>query len=189
MRRRRVSRHEQDHKGPKDKTEFELADKNRQSSQSVPKEVLVTEAPKSRDTIENYLPQSADDKTVQNKVKTMLDQVELYVENFYRNDPGLSSLRPHSDVAVFDSPNLPNSLATLLLQSRHATFLIKHALAQFITSSISSRSRPGSSLLPDEFMLVPAAVESTRSTGSTKPGNISLHDKGHLDGLVSLLTL
>ncbi len=189
MRRRRASRHEQDHQGSKEKTIFELADTNRQSSLSEPKKVPVTEAPRFSNTLENYLPQSADDKTVQNNVKTMLDQVELYVENFYQNHSGLSSVRPHTDIAAFNSPNLPNSLATLLLQSRHATFLIKHALAQFITSSISPRSRPGSSLLPDEFMLVPAAVESTRNSGSTKPGNISLHDKGQICFGVSADTL
>lgn len=163
MRRRRTSRRKQ--------TVFELADTNRQNSLSEPKKMLATEAPKPSNTLEDYLPQSADDKTVENNVKTMLDQVELYVENFYRNDPGLSSVRLHTDMAVFNSPHLPNSLATLLLQSTHATFLIKHALAQCITSSISPRSRPGSSLLPDEFILVPTAAESTRNSESKKPGN------------------
>lgn len=171
MRRRRTSQCEYDHGGSKGKTVSELADTNRQNSLSEPKKVLVTEAPKSSNTIENYLPQSADDKTVQTNVKTMLDQVELYVENFYRNDPGLSSVRLHADIAVFNSPHLPNSLATLLLQSTQATFLIKQALAQSITSSILPRARPGSSLLPDEFMLVPTAAESTRNSGPTKPGN------------------
>lgn len=171
MRRRLSSRRGNSQRRSIEKAGIELTSANRHRSLSDPKAVIVTKAPRASDTLDSYLPQSADDRTVQNRVKTLLDQVELHVEIFYRNDPGLTSVRPHTDMAIFNSPNLPSSLTTLLSKSRHATFLIKHALAQFITSSISLRSRSGSSLLPEEFTLVPTAVKSIRDGEPTKPGN------------------
>ncbi len=171
MRRRLSSRRGNSQRGSKEKAGIELTSANRHSSLSDPKAVIVTKAPRSSDTLDSYLPQSADDRTVQNRVKTLLDQVELHVEIFYRDDPGLTSVRPHTDMAIFNSPNLPSSLTALLSKSRHATFLIKHALAQFITSSISLRSRSGSRLLPEEFTLVPTAIKSIRDGETTKPGS------------------
>ncbi len=171
MRRRSSSRRGNSQRGSKEKAGIELTSANRHSSLSDPKAVIVTKAPRSSDTLDSYLPQSADDRTVQNRVKTLLDQVELHVEIFYRDDPGLTSVRQHTDMAIFNSPNLPSSLTALLSKSRHATFLIKHALAQFITSSISLRSRSGSRLLPEEFTLVPTAIKSIRDGETTKPGS------------------
>ncbi len=121
-------------------------------------------------TYENYLPQSADDKTVQQRVKAILDQFELHIENFYRTSSS-STLKPdNAELAVFHSPYLPASLASLLPRSKNKLNIMKHALAQSVTSSISPSANPARSLLPSEYALLPNTVKKARSSVSTKPG-------------------
>lgn len=119
------------------------------------KKPMLTEANGASATYEDYLPQSADDKTIQQRTQSTLDQIELHVENFYRHSPS-SALRPdNAELAKFDSPYLPASLATLLPRSNNRRNIMKHALAQSITSSISPSAKPALSLLPTEYTLSP----------------------------------
>ena len=130
----------------------------------LPKKPFVTETSDATGTYENHLPQSADDKTIQQKAKATLDQIELHVENFYRNSSS-AALRPdNAELVVFDSPYLPTSLATLLPRSKNKVNIIKHALAQSVTSSISPSANPALSLLPPEFGLLPNTITSAKST-------------------------
>lgn len=147
-------------------------DEMQQSSQSSrldPKAPLVTQVFNNTSSFEGYLPQSADDRTLQNKVKTTLDQLELHVENFYQNGPGSGSRNMDGAIAMFDSPSLPNQLATLLTQTANATPLIKHALAYYMVSSISLDGSTDSTLLPAEFVLLPSTVDAANIHGSAKP--------------------
>ena len=124
-------------------------------------------------TYGNHLPQSADDTTIQQKVRSTLDQIELHVENFYHNSSSTS--RPDNvELAKFDSPYLSASLDSLLPRSRNNVNIIKHALAQSVTASISTSVRSTRSLLPTEFTLLPNTITSTRSSVTLKPGQYHL---------------
>ena len=121
-------------------------------------------------THDNYLPQSADDRTIQHRVKSTLDQIELHVENFYLNSSS-SALGPdNGELAVFDSPYLSASLASLLPHSRNKLSIIKHALVQSVTSSLSPTADPTRSLIPTEYTLLPSTITSTKSSVTLKPG-------------------
>lgn len=170
MRRRRNSGREQDYRAMNEKSKVGSRVTKHESPRAEPKTTRKTEACSIPSTVESYLPQSADDKSVQDRVRILQDQVELHVENFYRNYPDVSSARaaPGKDVAFFDSPTLPNPLSVSLAQSKNAVYLIKHVLAHSITSSISPRPGSESSLLPTEFVLVPLAAETGRGSKTGK---------------------
>jgi hypothetical protein len=137
---------------------------------SEPKAPLVSETTSGSTSLDNFLPQSADDKTVRNNVKITLDQVELHVENFYQNTFVSGSRPAGAELATFNSPYLSNSLAALLPKTDNRVLFIKHALAQFVTSCISATAGPDRSLLPEDFVLLPSAIQSASSSRSTKPG-------------------
>jgi len=108
--------------------------------------------------LEGYFPQSADDRTVQIRVTTALEQIALHVENYYQSSMSKGSQPVVSKLAYFNSPYLPQKLSTLLPTSRISISLIKHTLGQLITSSIAFTTRPDSSLLPTEFVLLPSTT-------------------------------
>lgn len=119
---------------------------------------------------ESYLPPSADDRAVEQRTKNTLDQIELHVENYYQNT-SKSSARPNDrELASFNSPYLPEALASMLSHSRDGTTLIKHTLAYLVISCISPSAKPGSSLLPPEFVGLPSSAASTESGPAAKPG-------------------
>ena len=125
-------------------------------------------------THDSYQPQSADDKTIQQKVRSTLDQIELHVENFYRNSSS-SALSPDSgELSAFDSPYLSASLASLLPHSRNKLSIIKHALVQSVSSSLSLTADPTRSLIPTEYTLLPSTITSTKSSVTSKPGKYNL---------------
>ena len=169
MRRKRHAKGERQSTSPKDRGEVELNTPRQRSSATVAKQPFATEAPAASGTYENYLPQSADDRTVQQRAKATLDQIELHVENFYRNSS--SAARPdNAELAAFDSPYLPAALASLLPRSNNRVNIIKHALAQYIVPSILPSASPARSLLPTEYALLPHTVTSARSSISNKVG-------------------
>ena len=143
-----------------------------QSQYTESKGPSVLEKPKPSDSFETYLPQSADDRTVQNTAKTIFDQIELHVENFYQNTSRMSTQPTEADVKTFNSPYLSGSLGALLAQSRNAVPLIKHSLAHFVTDSISLIANPEATLLPDEFVLLPSTVKGANTRTSLKPGKL-----------------
>ena len=152
-----------------------------QEQASKPKVPFMTPTASASAAFDDYIPQPADDATVKHNVNTIMDQIELHVENFYQNSSATPSTRNNAELALFDSPYLAASLASLLPRSKTKTHLIKHALAQHITSSISPTSSHAKSLLPQEFVLLPDAVRSAK-TGA-KPGESSVSSQAR-----SLLT-
>ncbi|KAK4693237.1 hypothetical protein P7C71_g4125, partial [Lecanoromycetidae sp. Uapishka_2] len=141
---------------------------DKQSKKLEPKGPLITEASSRDGLLAGHLPQSADDKTVQNIARTTLDQIELHVENFYERVARSSIRFADADIAAFNSPFLSDSLGTLLTQSSNAVPLIKHALAHFITDSISLIANPNATLLPDEYVLLPSTVKAASAGASPK---------------------
>lgn len=149
VRRQQRSKRKRSHRPARDSGTYEMA------STTLRKKPVLTEANGASVPYEDYLPQSADDKTIQQRTQSTLDQIELHVENFYRHSSS-STLRPDSaELAKFDSPYLPASLATLLPRSNNRRNIMKHALAQSITSSILPSADPTRSLLPAEYILSP----------------------------------
>ncbi|CAF9917925.1 MAG: hypothetical protein ALECFALPRED_000424 [Alectoria fallacina] len=171
MRHRQESKRKGRYRSSKDSEGLELKPPRQQDPTSTPKTPFVTEASGLSRTYESYLPQSADDRTIQQKTKATLDQIELHVENFYRNSASSAPRLDNAELAVFDSPYLPASLTSLLPRSKNRINLMKHALAHSVTSSISPSASPAPSLLPTEYGLLPSTVTSARSNVSTKAGS------------------
>lgn len=173
MRRRRSSKGNQDEQSSNGHYALKSGISSQQSSPGSrleSKAPFVTGTLSSPITNESHFPQPADDATVESRVKTMLDQIELHVENFYQQNSELRSPVISDSLAMFESPSLPNSLASLLEQTTIATPIIKHALAYFITSCISTNSKIDSTLLPAEFVTLPRTVATAKRGGSAKPG-------------------
>ena len=166
MRRQRLSKGNRRPKGGK----VELNKTLRQDPTTASATTSTTAAPNASGTYESYLPQSADDGTIQQKFKATLDQIELHVENFYRNSSSSSSRLDSADLAVFDSPYLPASLARLLPHAKNRVNIIKHALTQSATSSISPGAGPTRSFLPTEYTLLPSTIVSASSSVPAKAG-------------------
>lgn len=171
LRRKRNLRHGHKQRGSDEKEGSALGLSDQWNSRSEPEKHPISVGPSSNNTFEDHLPQPADDRTVQSNVQTVLDQIELHVENFYQNSSGSVSRLVDADFAPFESSSLPGSLTKLLQHSPNPVLLIKHALAQFVTSSIALRGSPGTSLLPRDFVLVPKSARSVRRGASTKPGD------------------
>ena len=179
MRRKRHAKGKRQYTSSKDRGGFELEDTSRReledtsrqrNSATVVKQPFTTGAPAASGTYENFLPQSADDRTVQQKAKATLDQIELHVENFYRNSSSSAARPDNAALAAFDSPYLPGALASLLPRSNNRVNIIKHALAQYTIPSILPSASPARSLLPTEYALLPHTVTSARSNISNKVG-------------------
>ena len=149
MRRQQRSRSRRSYRPARDSGTYEMG------STTTRKKPILTEANGASATYEDYLPQSADDKTVQQRTQSTLDQIELHVENFYRHSSSSALRHDNAELTKFDSPYLPASLATLLPRSNNRSNIMKHALAQSVTSSISPSAGPARSFLPTEYTLLP----------------------------------
>ena len=133
---------------------------------------IVTASPMGPEILSSYLPQSADDTAVQGHATTVLDQLGLYVENFYKNNADSGSRPNRTEIAAFDSHSLPGQLSALLQTSRNPTSLIQHALAHLVITSISAEGIPAHSFLPAEFVLLPSKIAQSKPTESGKLGKL-----------------
>ena len=170
MRHKQGSRGKRHQKGALEQTPLESGSMRNQNKSSKPKVPMVAETAIGSGSYESFLPQSADDRTVQNRARTLLDQIEDHVDSFYVDgrDPQIA-LR-EADVKTFDSAHLSDSLVNLLPRTRKVIPILKHALCHTATSAISTNSQSRWPLLPDEFVLLPQAIASSKHNESTKPG-------------------
>jgi hypothetical protein len=118
---------------------------------------------------QKHLPQSADDKTIRGSVKTLFDQVELHVENFYRDSSVAMTENLQAELLRVDSPHLPESIVALLPRARSQAPLIKHCLLSYIVASISTDDNSVQSLLPADYATLPHLA---RASSQKKPGKI-----------------
>lgn len=116
---------------------------------------------------QKHLPQPADDKTVRSAVGTLFEQVELHVENYYRDSAVSVSEGMQAQLLRVDSPHLPDSIVALLPRARSQTALIKHCLLSYIVASISTDDDSVPSLLPADYVTLPHLA---RATGQKKAG-------------------
>ena len=109
-----------------------------------------------------YLPQGADDRTLQSAVKTLFDQVELHVDNFYKRDTVDMDSAIHQALARVDTGKLPGPIDDLVQSSRLILPVIRHCIADLLVSTITPSEAPQYSLLPPRL-----ATESSRLNGSS----------------------
>ncbi|KAJ5738038.1 hypothetical protein N7493_001193 [Penicillium malachiteum] len=99
-----------------------------------------------------FVPQSADDGTVSNKIESLFDQISLHIDNYYvrlASDPLLTNEEKES-ISRYDSPFIPESLASLLSVGKTQRAALTHALAYTLLEAIRPASDSGS-LLPACF--------------------------------------
>jgi hypothetical protein len=116
---------------------------------------------------QKHLPQSADDQTIRASVTTLFDQVEVHVENFYRDSAVSMTEAIQAELLRVDSPHLPESIVGLLPRARSQTALIKHCLLSYIVASISTDDNSVQSLLPTDYATLPHLA---LASGQKKPG-------------------
>ena len=109
------------------------------------------------------IPQSADDGAITSKAQSFLTNIELFVENFYKEGSGKGQHQPQEAFAHIEAPHLPRAIPKLLAQSRTRLPIIKHVLAYNIVSRISIYSRANQTLFPDGFTLVPLSTNKRSS--------------------------
>lgn len=125
-----------------------------------------------------HLPQPMDDETMRRTIKTLHDQIQLHVENFY-HDVAVPQVSETAQTELYrlDSELVHPSLYKLMLQAKAKTALIKHSLAHLLFTSIdhNEASRTGhTSFLPQEFvglLAIRGLEQRSYQAPSLKPGN------------------
>jgi hypothetical protein len=118
---------------------------------------------------EQHLPQSESDSTMRTSVKALFDQIEVHVENFYRDAVVPISPESQTELMKVHSSYLPDSVVNLLSQTKTQMLLIKHCLAYLIASRITADNDAPASFLPVDFVALPRAIGGTRAN-QDKPG-------------------
>lgn len=100
------------------------------------------------------LPQPDSDKSIAQLASRTLDEVELFVEEFYVNK-STTMLGPvsTSELANFDSPYVQQPLADLMSRTRNPIVLIKHSIALCMLRKIDPSCNDEQSLLPREYIV------------------------------------
>ncbi|KAJ5726653.1 uncharacterized protein N7483_008010 [Penicillium malachiteum] len=99
-----------------------------------------------------FVPESADDGTVSNKIESLFDQISLHIDNYYvrlASNPLLTTEEKES-LSRYNSPFVPESLASLLSVGKPQRAALTHALAYALLEAIRPASDAGS-LLPACF--------------------------------------
>ncbi len=112
-----------------------------------------------------YLPQSADDGTVQNAVKTLFDQVDLHVDNYYRKTGKPLSSEAIERLQAFDSKHLPAPIGDMMSDPQTIQSTAKHSIAACLIKRITPSANASGSLLPGHLAVTPDVLKDT-SKGS-----------------------
>jgi hypothetical protein len=122
-----------------------------------------------------HLPQPTDDVSIGMAIKSVLQQVELHVDNFYSNTESTWESIPEgalTELVKMDTGLIRPSLSALMMGNRPKTTLLKHLLAHLILSNITIEgSTPGSFLPRDICTLYKSmedATEHQKKTGQSK---------------------
>ena len=100
------------------------------------------------------LPQGADDGATRMWIKTLFDQVEQHVENFYKARGHAASEETLSALSKLESPHLRPKLQDLITRTKDPLALIKHCMFYNVLTSIDFSSSVNQSLLPGDFLAV-----------------------------------
>lgn len=124
--------------------------------------------------LEWYLPQSVDDKTIQNAVRTLFDQIELHVDNYYHKTAVVMEGPVLTTLSLFDSGYLPAPVADMIASPQAVLPVIKYCIANLLITGITPGSYEADSLLPARLATAPvkltaASVASNEQRGKFGP--------------------
>lgn len=105
---------------------------------------------------QKQLPQPESDQTISRLANRTLDDIELFVENFYvdqsrKRIDGAGT----SDMSLFNSPYLDRPPLEILQTSQSPMVLLKHCIAYYLLLKIDPAYNDSTSLLPREFVVPP----------------------------------
>ena len=120
-----------------------------------------------------YLPQSVDDHTVRNAVKTFFDQIELHVDNYYRKGEVSLNDTARQGLAQLDTGELPGPIETLIVDPRLSLSVIKHCIAGLLIARLSPSAEPVDSLLPSRLSQAPTKLHASTIAPKEKRGQYS----------------
>jgi hypothetical protein len=113
-----------------------------------------------------HLPQPTDDVSIGMAIKSVLQQVELHIDNFYSNTESTwesISGDALTELVKMDTGLIRPSLSALMIGNRPKTTLLKHLLAHLILSNITIEgSTPGSFLPRDICTLYKSMEDATK---------------------------
>ncbi|KAI1611881.1 hypothetical protein EDD37DRAFT_651435 [Exophiala viscosa] len=118
--------------------------------------------------LDAFLPQQADDATVNKKLLHLFDQIESHVDNFYAEDNQNLTHEQQIEVAQYATPGLPMPLVALLQTSRRKTTILKHCLG-YHAMLLVSPSNTSDCLLPYEISSMLAYSEAHRDATRRDP--------------------
>jgi hypothetical protein len=102
-----------------------------------------------------YLPQSADDRTIHNAVKTLFDQVDLHVDNYYSRSNVDINDHVKTDLSIMTSDKLPAAIDQMMADPRSVLLTIKHCIASLLVQKITPNDSASRSLLPARLASAP----------------------------------
>jgi len=102
---------------------------------------------------EKYLPQPIEDQNISRTVKTLFDELQLHVENFYSRSTTPLSVEAVNKLSVMKSHLDDVPITQLLAEAESSLPIIKHCLSYMVTSSIDFSAAPDLSLLPSGWTM------------------------------------
>ncbi|KAF2708355.1 hypothetical protein K504DRAFT_468699 [Pleomassaria siparia CBS 279.74] len=121
--------------------------------------VDLTDLSHSSDFLAGVLPQTADDRTVRDKVSMLFDQIQQHVENFYRDVHASITPSMESDLTRFGTQDV--GMLELLQSSSMPTVAIKHALMGYVLKITSLEGGHDGTLFPADVTGVGAPKQFT----------------------------
>ncbi|KXT02418.1 hypothetical protein AC578_7856, partial [Pseudocercospora eumusae] len=125
--------------------------------------VYMAEKPSLAHVWDAFLPQSADDGTIQRSVNALYSQIEMHVENYYGSN-AMASISMDSRAALqkVDGGILPRSVEELMREPTTPLPVIKHCFAWMVLSRLSPAAHSESSLLPPELARMPRKLSGSK---------------------------
>lgn len=108
-----------------------------------------------------YLPQPKEDSSIRHAVKTLFEQIELHVDNYYHQANGDFNDSTRRALIHVDSGRLPKPIEELMLKPHLAVPVIKHTIVHELITSISPDCSNAESLLPAYLSVTPDMTQSS----------------------------
>ncbi|ORY12348.1 hypothetical protein BCR34DRAFT_304179 [Clohesyomyces aquaticus] len=113
-----------------------------------PRQDVDLTSPDTPDFLAGVLPPPADDQTVREKVASLFDQIQLHVENFYRDVH--ASITPSMETGLSRFGNGGEGVAEMLQNSSRPTVVLKHALMGYVLGITSPAGGTDVALFPKD---------------------------------------
>ncbi|KAK3672449.1 hypothetical protein LTR78_007756 [Recurvomyces mirabilis] len=98
---------------------------------------------------ERHLPQVADDRQVHMAVKTIFDQLQAHVENFYAPIDSQIPQDVADHLSAIQTPFLQGSVTSVLATSRYQLTVMKHCLSYLVAANLTTGGED--SILPNAY--------------------------------------